>query len=698
MNWISRRLPRYLAVAGLTSLLGMRLQAGFAGADVFIPAVARADGQAGARFYSTLWVTNLSDTTADVTLELLLQGRPNPTPEARREAIAPGATRRIDDVVGGYFGYSSAGAAIRIRSDRPVFASSRTYSQPIGTDLKDAVGLFFTAIPSSFAIALGETSSLQGISNGPPESYRYNFGLVETTGQAATVAVTARDEYGTPIGSPVQYSLGGFEARQVNAFAGFPVPVSTRNGRLDITVTNGLGRVISYGTLVAGTPENPGSNDSIGFEMGFRNLLAGGVQSVNGLTGAVNIRGSATATVTTSADGNITISGVQGSGTVPPVGSTNYMLRGDGRSWVESGALLNDGQDVTLVGRLLKAGSLFLHGYNDNLFVGADAGNLLSTGTGNTGAGAMALRSNTTGALNSAVGFRSLFSNISGVSNTAVGFQSLYYNTAGNFNAALGTASLQGNVSGAGNTAAGSFSLASNTSGGYNTAVGNQSLVDSSTGAYNIALGFDSGGRITTGSYNIHIGHPGYPSDNRVIRLGNENSERTYIAGVRGTSQGLSNAVPVLIDNYGQLGIAPSSSRFKDDIRDMGDTTAELARLRPVTFRYKGRPDILEERHYGLIAEEVDAVFPELVARSADGDIETVKYQELPAMLLNELQRMAARHAEAEDRLQAEIQRQAGEIEALKRLISGLVNERTVPQRQRPRQDGAGMFPDQEIR
>ena len=311
MKRVVRRFPVLLALVCVSALVGPELRAGFAGTDVFIPAVARADGEAGARFFSTLWVTNLSDTTADVTLELLLQGRANPSPAMRREAILPGVTRRIDDVVGAYFGYSGAGGAIRIRSDQAVFASSRTYSQPIGSDMKDVVGLFFTGIPATFAISLGEVSTLQGISNGPEESYRYNFGLVETSGQSATVVVTVRDGDGNVVGSPVQFLLGPNEARQVNAFSGFPVALHTNNGRLDVMVTSGRGRVISYGTLVAGNPENPGSNDSIGFEMSFRNVLFDCVSSINGLTGAVTIQGSDTATVTAGPEG-ITISGVRG--------------------------------------------------------------------------------------------------------------------------------------------------------------------------------------------------------------------------------------------------------------------------------------------------------------------------------------------------------------------------------------------------
>ncbi len=176
------------------------------------------------------------------------------------------------------------------------------------------------------------------------------------------------------------------------------------------------------------------------------------------------------------------------------------------------------------------------------------------------------------------------------------------------------------------------------------------------TGSSNTAIGAYAGINLTSGSNNVYIGNPGLASENNVIRIGSGSGGITtahtamFLAAVRGVTTGVANGVPVLIDSNGQLGTATSSIRFKEDVRDMGDESAKLLGLRPVTFRYKAwGPD--GPKQYGLIAEEVNEVLPELVARDKDGEIETVLYHELPAMLLNEIQRLEKRVAELEKRL-----------------------------------------------
>jgi hypothetical protein len=228
--------------------------------------------------------------------------------------------------------------------------------------------------------------------------------------------------------------------------------------------------------------------------------------------------------------------------------------------------------------------------------------------------------------------------------------------------------SLLSNTTGGGNTAIGEGSLVSNTTGYNNTAIGWMSLGNNTTGDDNIALGAGAGAALTTGDRNIDIGSGGWWGESRTLRIGSDDPEvgqtRTFIAGIHGTATGKADAVTVLIDSAGQLGTVSSSIRFKQDVADMGDATSRLLDLRPVTFRYKAHPD--GPRHFGLIAEEVDEVMPELVVRDATGQPESVAYHLLPAMLLNELQKQRATIAAQ----QAQIETQSSEIESLKTALA----------------------------
>ena len=279
----------------------------------------------------------------------------------------------------------------------------------------------------------------------------------------------------------------------------------------------------------------------------------------------------------------------------------------------------------------------------------------LTGGYYNTAMGAMALSSLTTAFNNTAVGYLALGSTTSGSANTAVGLSALASNTA-SFNTAVGEYALIDNVSGSANIAMGVAALQVNTAGSSNVAIGNDTLASITTGFNNIAIGDDAGNRTAGGdSNNIYIGSVGALADNGVIRIGGNTALGDYYgAQTAFYASGIGNAtvsgVPVLVNtSTGQLGIASSSRRFKEDIHDMADASDGLMRLRPVTFRYK-KPfdDGAKPIQYGLIAEEVAEVYPDLVARSADGQIETVKYQVLDPMLLNEVQKQY-QHAQQQD-------------------------------------------------
>jgi hypothetical protein len=166
-----------------------------------------------------------------------------------------------------------------------------------------------------------------------------------------------------------------------------------------------------------------------------------------------------------------------------------------------------------------------------------------------------------------------------------------------------------------------------------NTADGVRALFNNTTGSRNIALGIDAGSNLTTGDSNIDIGHAGFANEAATIRIGTGNQTRTFIAGIRGRTTG-ANAIPVLIDAAGQLGTVASSQRFKDDIKPMDKASEAILALKPVTFNYKS--DSTGTPQFGLIAEEVAAVNPDLVVRDENGEIYTVRYEAVNAMLLNE--------------------------------------------------------------
>ena len=252
----------------------------------------------------------------------------------------------------------------------------------------------------------------------------------------------------------------------------------------------------------------------------------------------------------------------------------------------------------------------------------------------NTANGDSALYTNQTGDWNTAVGALALYTN-TGNSNTACGAESLQNNTSGNNNVASGALALFTNSTGYSNTADGAFALYNNTAGHDNTAVGIQALTKS-TGNSNIALGSNAGSNVTTGSNNIDIGNKGVAGDARKIRIGAAGTHTgTFIAGVYNVNEG-GTIKPIYINSNGQLGTQPpaSSRRFKTEIAPMGKTSEAILDLEPVTFRHKC--DDENTPQFGLIAEEVAKADPTLVLRDDNGEIYTVRYDAVNAMLLNE--------------------------------------------------------------
>jgi hypothetical protein len=262
-----------------------------------------------------------------------------------------------------------------------------------------------------------------------------------------------------------------------------------------------------------------------------------------------------------------------------------------------------------------------------------------NNGTNNTATGFNALGSNTTGNWNTASGTLALFYN-NGSANTATGFEALYKDTTGTDNTAIGYQALYNNTTAHGNTAIGFQALDKNTIGYSNTAIGSVALYGNTTGYDNIALGSSAGSAVTTGNNNIDIGNPGLSGDSKTIRIGV--SQKLYIEPIMFFDA--SGGFPVYILN-GQLGVGPvcppascttSSERLKDDIKPMDKASEAILALKPVTFRYKKEFDPKGIPQFGLVAEEVQKVNPDLVVRDPHGKPYGVRYDAVNAMLLNE--------------------------------------------------------------
>src|SRR6266536_3543815 len=308
-----------------------------------------------------------------------------------------------------------------------------------------------------------------------------------------------------------------------------------------------------------------------------------------------------------------------------------------------------------------------------------------TTGSFNTATGFDSLRSNTTGIDNTAMGMNALRSNTVGINNTACGMDALLFNTTGNGNMAAGEGALVFNTTGNDNTANGALALTSNTTGSFNTATGWEALVfnttgtnnladgfaalaNNTTGNNNIALGFQAGVNLTTGNTNIDIGNPGVASESNTIRIGIAGLQTaTFLAGIHGVT--IARGVEVMVDANGQLGTMPSSERFKDSIKPMDKASEAILALQPVTFRYKHELDPEGIPQFGLVAEQVEKVNPDLVARDEEGKPYTVRYEAVNAMLLNEFLKEHRKVQSLEKEMKAlstALQKVSNELELMK--------------------------------
>jgi len=309
---------------------------------------------------------------------------------------------------------------------------------------------------------------------------------------------------------------------------------------------------------------------------------------------------------------------------------------------------------------------------NFNTVQGDDALFSLTTGSNNTGMGFNALFNNTTGFANTAIGANALYSNTTGFDNTANGVDALFSNTDGFNNTANGFDALAYNTTGYHNTANGAYALFSNTEGIGNTANGVAALLNNTTGSNNIALGDSAGINLTTGKNNIDIGNAGVAGEANKIRIGTKGTQKAaFIAGISGAT--VASGVGVIVGSNGQLGTVVSSERFKDAIKPMDKASEAILALQPVTFRYKHELDPDGIPQFGLVAEEVEKVNPDLVARDAYGKAYTVRYEAVNAMLLNEflkehrkvesLEKAIAEQQKENESMRAMLKEQAAQIQ-----------------------------------
>jgi hypothetical protein len=482
------------------------------------------------------------------------------------------------------------------------------------------------------------------------------------------------------------------------AFALFSITTGNFNtavgaGALDLNTADGNTAVGTAALLLNTTG---GTNTAVGADALFNNTTAGS----NTAVGASALQSNTTGIFNTASGATTLFSNTTG----------------NSNTGVGMGALLNNTTNSfnTGVGTTALAGN----SADGNTGVGAAALFTPNTGPGNTAVGAQALFSNTgnnndppDGRLNTAVGLAALFSNTTGNGNTAIGaggqpqaptptptpgagdnrallsvrplgeqsagLAPLASNTTGSSNTAVGGASgiaaaaLGSNTTGSFNTAVGAATVTSNgalgfnTTGSSNTAIGGMALGLNTTGSDNIAVGRNAGQSLTTGNNNIDIGNGGAADEANTIRIGESGTQTaTFIAGISGTAVV---GDPVVVDANGQLGTASSSARFKKDIKPMDKTSEAILGLKPVSFHYKS--DSKGIPRFGLIAEEVAKVNPDLVVRDRNGEIYSVRYEAVNAMLLNEFLK-ARRQIDLQqkqiDALTADLQKVSVQLEVSK--------------------------------
>ena len=499
-------------------------------------------------------------------------------------------------------------------------ASADTTPAPCGTipSIAQAYSLNLTVVP----VAGGAVDYISMW----PSGYSQPFVATLNDPQGAIVANAAIVPAGTSNGGISVYNQGPASANVIidmNGFFAAPTDLSNNTaigtGTLQFNSTGSLNTAIGAGALQSNTTGN-------------QNTATGAGSLVNNTTGNNN-----TATGNGALISNIT--------------GNNNTASGQAAMHSNTGGCCNTAS-------------------------GQDALGSNTTGNANAAFGGSALQNNTTANANAAFGQGALFANTTACCNTAIGQNAMNANTTGTNNVALGNNALAANTTSSGNTALGAGALNA-ALGTQNVAVGTGAQGTNTSPFNSIAIGWGAGLSVVGGNNNIHIGNSGSSGDSNIIKIGTAGTQTSaYMAGIWNNTPNVTNLL-VCVDANGDLGTTgctatPSSRRFKEQISDMGDSSNKLLQLRPVTFLYK--PEYDDGSHtlqYGLIAEEVVKLYPEMVGFDKDGQPNSVKYQALTPMLLNEVQKQAEqiRSLQANG---ANVQSQSERIRALEEQLAAL--------------------------
>jgi len=569
-----------------------------------------------------------------------------------------------------------------------------TYNDPAGSDnvfiaLEESIFLPDTTDINNGVIGLGGTTDANRFmhnfgANGGVDSNTFlglasgNFTLTGTNlvgiGDGALVSTTSGSE-NTAVGSGAGSSLttGNFNTL-VGSLAGAAfdsasnvVAVGARAAQLttgsDLVVIGAtaaqlattISNSVIIGSNAVGTGNATGSDNVIIGQQAAENLTSGsdntiiGFQSGNNITtGSRNeLIGKFSGFAITSGFDNVAI-GYDAAVSLTTGTQSVYIGTQAGQSLIASSNNVAIGYNALLSETTT----------SNTVAIGFNAGFAQNGGTLNTFIGTQAGEDLTTATTTTLVGYRAGTNITTGIANTSLGASTLLNATTQEANTAIGGTALISHNGGTGqNTAVGFGSLAAVTSGSFNTALGWSTGLDAptglTTGNYNTFIGHWAGNAFTSDeTSNVIINSLGVASDDNTLRIGQatgagqQELNRAFICGIRGIATAVVNAIPVLIDSANQLGTVSSSARYKDNIQDMGEESSPVMDLRPVTFTYKS--DEQKRIQYGLIAEEVEQVMPLLVVYDEDGLPQSVRYHDLPQILLNELKKLEKRVAHIE--------------------------------------------------